>query len=229
MTVYAPPNQETIPLDRNGNRITPLYTVGFTQKQKILKILLDERLSNRARVHIDGGPGNQVIRSGGYIAMHDLNHICSSRDRRLRELRTDHQIPISDPPHKFTDATYYDSQGNQKSYSVPQYRIELTPDEIRNMDWSRFWEIPFAAMYSRPQMEYEKTQDIDYWICSCRQYRVSDLAMRKARYEYSCPKCKSPFGQFHFIIKQDRYHTEENGQTSFLGSSHQGSAQEGLS
>jgi len=173
MTQYAPPNQEALPLDNNGNRITPLYVVGFTQKQKILKILLDERLSNRARMIIDAGPGNQIIRSGGYLAMHDFNHICSSRDRRLRELRSDHHLPISDPPHIFNAATYYNANGKRVHYTTPHYRIELTPTEIRNMDWRRFWEIPFAAVYDRHQME---------------------------------------------IQKSDPYHTEKNGQTSFLGS-----------
>ena len=200
----------------NGDLITPEYVGGaFTKKQRILKILLDARLDNKPRMVIDGGPGNQVIRRGGYIAMHDLNHVCSARDVRLRELRRDHQIPIG-PPHIFNDAVYIKSDGEEGICSTPHYRIELSPDEIRNMDWSRFWDIPFRGIYNLHQMEITKSEVIDFWICTCREFRISDAQLQESNYKRPCPKCGSAFADWLPITKQGKYHTEDNGQLSFM-------------
>jgi|GEM_PF-2417884 len=135
-----------------GQLITPSSNEGLTQRQRILKYLLDARLENRPKIYIDNGPGNQVVRSGGYVPMYELDHICSARDVRLRELRREHGIPICDP-HVFQDATYYTSDGQRKKYDVPQYRIELNPDRIRELDWSRFWEKPMTAVFNEQAMD----------------------------------------------------------------------------
>ena len=136
----------------NGDLITPLTEKGLNDRQRILKRLLDARLENRARIYIDGGSGNQVIRSGGYCPMYDFDDICTARDVRLRDLRNKHAIPVSSPPHKFTDAYYYNSEGKRVRYDTPQYRIELAPETIRRMDWSRFWQTPMVALYDWHQM-----------------------------------------------------------------------------
>jgi len=121
----------------------------------MLKMLLELRIENKPHVHIDAGQGNQVIRSGGYRPMHFFNFICSARDVRMRELRRERLLPISDPPHVFDDA-YYMNNGKRIHYSTPQYRIELTPREILALDWSKFWEQPFTAIYDWDSMLIDK-------------------------------------------------------------------------
>lgn len=119
----------------------------MTDRQKILKILLDTRVNNKPFIHLDGGPDNRIIRSGGYLPMHHFNWVCSARDVRLRELRRLHLVPITDPPHVFSDAWYYTAAGKRVRYTLEQYRIEMTPEEILAYDWSGAWERPFRWKY----------------------------------------------------------------------------------
>ena len=127
----------------------PTTMVGLSQKQKILKMMIDVRLANKPMMFIDNGPGNQVIRSGGYLAMFHFDHICSARDVRLRELRREHDIPIS-APHIFTDATYSTAAGPRK-FDTPVYRLELDPSEILKLDWSRMFSKPMG-IFNAEQM-----------------------------------------------------------------------------
>lgn len=125
-------------------RVPPATTDGLTQRARILKRLIDTRLANKPIIHIDGGPGNQVIRSGGYMPIHAFNDICSARQVRMWELKSKLDVPISDPPHVFDGAFYINSKGERVKYSTPQYRIELEPLEILALDWSRMWEKPMG-------------------------------------------------------------------------------------
>ena len=132
-------------------RVPPETFAGLLNIQKILKMLLETRIDSGPHIYIDGGQGNQLIRSGGFRPMHFFNWVASSRDVMLRELRRIHQLPISDPPHVFNDA-FYTSNGNRVKYTIPQYRIELTPRQILALDWSRFWERPFDAIFDWDSM-----------------------------------------------------------------------------
>ncbi|MFH1850995.1 MAG: hypothetical protein ABIA75_01480 [Candidatus Neomarinimicrobiota bacterium] len=128
------------------NTVTPPTNSGLCHKQIILKQLLDERLANAPTIFIDGGEGNRIIRRGGYLAMHHFNHICSARDVRLRELRRDHRVPVSDP-HIFEDAFYYDRHGHLVHYRTPHYRIDLTPEQILAYPWEAAWRRPFRWVF----------------------------------------------------------------------------------
>jgi hypothetical protein len=131
---------------------------GLSQKQKILKMMIDVRLANKPMMFIDNGPGNQVIRSGGYLAMFHFDHICSARDVRLRELRREHDVPIS-APHIFTDATYSTAAG-QRKFDTPVYRLELDPAEILKLDWSRMFSKPMG-IFNAEQMRNGSTVTFD--------------------------------------------------------------------
>ncbi len=139
-------------LQQDPRRVPPETFAGMTHSQKILKIMLTDRVENIPHSYIDGGNGNQIIRSGGFRPMYHYNWICSARDVELRKLRRIHLLPISDPPHVFDDAYYVNSQGRRVKYIIPQYRIELTPRQILALDWSRFWERPFDAIFDWDSM-----------------------------------------------------------------------------
>jgi len=133
------------------NIITPPTVYGLSRKQIILKMLIDAKLDEKPFRYFDGGPGNEVIRSGGYRPMYFFRGPRlggDAADVRIRELRREHLVPVSDP-HIFSDAYYYGYDGEKIRYKIPQYRLELTPKEILQHDWSGAWYVPFKWVFQR--------------------------------------------------------------------------------
>ena len=116
----------------------PPDNIKLTRKQKVLYELIMLRLYNKSFNLASTLEAGDSWISGGYRPVYYFRTKeigGSAGDVRIRELRLDHNVPITCKPHK-----YYDGAGKKRTAYI--YRLELTPDEIREYDWSDAWEKP---------------------------------------------------------------------------------------
>jgi Zn finger protein HypA/HybF involved in hydrogenase expression len=48
-----------------------------------------------------------------------------------------------------------------------------------------------------------------YWKCHNCDYLIADLEMKLSRYDYGCPRCKTPFSEFSIVAVSEEKTVDE--------------------